>query len=101
MTDKTGIYSARVPKEVIEILGGVDKRKVLETLAEWVVEGDIAIKDGQLVINASVDTEPINDCDGCPYMKNTLDMSKFDEVCEFKGLDRQKALDKCVQMLWR
>lgn len=41
------------------------------------------------------------DCDNCPYMENSLNMSAFDEVCEFKGIDRQKALDKCVQMLWR
>ena len=107
MTDKTGIYSARVPKEVIDVLGGVGKRKVLETLAEWVVKGDIAKKDGQLVISRSVDTqresvdtEPINYCEGCPYIENALDTSKFDEVCEFKGLDRQKAIDKCAQMLW-
>ena len=40
------------------------------------------------------------DCENCPYMSD-LNMSGFDEVCEFKGIDRQKALDKCVQMLWR
>ena len=107
MTEKTGIYSARVPREVIEELGGIDKRKAIETLTRWLREGDISEKGGQIVINGGVDTEPksvdtsVNDCDGCPYMENDLDMSKFDEVCEFKGLDRQKALDKCVQMLWR
>lgn len=48
-------------------------------------------------ISESVNTA---DCENCPYM-NDLDLSKFDEVCEYKGIDRQKALDRCAQMLWR
>lgn len=113
MTEKTVIYSARVPKEVTEVLGDIEKRKVLEGVARLISEGYVSIKDGEIAANsvdtfpASVDTnisESVNTedyCKGCEYMENALDMSKFNEVCEFKGLDRQKALDKCVQMLWR
>lgn len=109
MTEKTGIYSARVPKEVLGILGGIEKRKAIEGLARVVSEGFLGIEDGEIVVNASipsVDTKTENVdtsdyCEGCPYIENALDTSKFDEACEFKGLDRQQALNRCAQMLWR
>lgn len=113
MTEKTVIYSARVPKEIVDVLGEIEKRKVLEGVARLISEGYVGIKDGEIVVN-SVDTFPMSVdtnitesvdtfdyCKGCEYMENALDMSKFNEVCEFKDLDKQKALDRCAQMLWR
>lgn len=97
MTDKTVVYTARVPKEVMEIMGDIDKRKVLEGVAKLISEGMLHLEGGNIVTVPSVYT----DCEGCPYIENALDMSKFDEVCEYKGLDRQRALDRCAQMLWR
>ena len=109
MTDKTVVYTARVPKKVMEIIGDIEKRKVLEGVARLISEGFVGVKDGEIVANTSepsVDTFPVSVdtedyCKGCEYMENALDMSKFNEVCEYKGLDRQKALDRCAQMLWR
>lgn len=113
MTEKTAVMTVRVPIEVKEVLEGIDRRKMLETLTKWLIEGDVEKKDGQLAINRSVYTKEESVytetksvytedyCNGCPYIENALDMSKFDEVCEYKGYERQKALDKCVQMLWR
>lgn len=113
MTDKTAVYSARVPKEIIEVLGGMDKRKVLENIVKMLRSGELERDGDGFKVAKSVDTqsecvytEPKSVytedyCKGCEYMENALDMSKFNEVCEFKGLDRQKALDRCAQMLWR
>ena len=88
------IVSARIPNGV-----GfkVPVSKVLTSVYTMYNEGKIGLDENGIVLKGI----PLNECDGCPYMENALDMSKFDEVCEFKGLDRQKALDKCVQMLWR
>ena len=112
MTEKTAVMTVRVPREVIDTLEGIDRRKMLETLVKWLNEGKLVREEDQIVIRGSVYTEDksvytqdesvyTNDCDGCPYIENALDMSKFNEVCEYKGLDRQKAIDRCVQMLWR
>ena len=105
LTDKSKVLTVRVPNEVAEQLEGVNKREILESLVKLRADGRIEVENNQIVVPEGVYTENesvyTNDCDGCPYMENALDMSKFDEVCEFKGLDRQKALDRCVQMLWR
>jgi hypothetical protein len=93
MTDKTGIYSARVPKEVIEGLKGLDRRQAIEGLARLLSNGSVVVRNGRLEVEAN--------CNGCPYVENDLNMDKFDEVCGIKGIDRQKALDMCVQMMWR
>ena len=77
MTDKTKVLSVRVPVEVYEKLKDIDLRQRLTDIAN-----------------------DVSDCDGCPYLDD-LDMGKFNEVCEFKNIDRQKALDRCVSMLWR
>lgn len=77
MTDKTKVLSVRVPVEVYEKLKDIDLRQRLTDIAN-----------------------DVSDCDGCPYVDD-LDMGKFNEVCEFKNIDRQKALDRCVSMLWR
>ena len=92
MTDKTAIYGARVGKETIERLEGIDRRRLIEEVGRLVSEGKLVFKGDGLVTEG--------DCDGCPYVDD-LDMGKFNEVCEFKDLDRQKALDRCVSMLWR
>ena len=112
MTEKTAVMTVRVPREVIDTLEGIDRRKMLEKLVKWLNEVKLVREEDQIVIRGSVYTEDksvytqdesvyTNDCDGCPYIENALDMSKFNEVCEYKGLDRQKAIDRCVQMLWR
>lgn len=77
MTDKTKVLSVRIPTDVYTKLKDIDLRQRLTDIANGV-----------------------SDCDGCPYIDD-LDMGKFNEVCEFKNLDRQKALDRCVSMLWR
>lgn len=76
MTDKTKVITVRVPTEVYEKLRNNLRQRLID------------IANG------------VSDCEGCPYIDD-LDLSKFNEVCEFKGIDRQKAIDKCVQMLWR
>lgn len=77
MTDKTKVITVRVPTEVYEKLRNSNLRQRLTDIAN-----------------------DVSECDECPYMDD-LDLEKFNEVCEFKGLDRQKALDRCVSMLWR
>ena len=77
MTDKTKVIAVRVPTEVYEKLRNNNLRQRLTDIANGV-----------------------SDCEGCPYIDD-LDLGKFNEVCEFKDLDRQKALDRCVSMLWR
>lgn len=37
----------------------------------------------------------------CDVEISNLKLSGFEEVCDFKHIDQQKALDKCVQMLWK
>ena len=72
-------------------------------------EIDLTLK-GAVFKHVNTDSKSVNtheksvntpDCENCEFAFNALDMTGFDEVCEFKGIDRQKALDKCVQMLWR
>ena len=95
------VVSARIPNEVTF---KVPVSKVLTSVYRKYKAGEIDLSEDGIVIKGKPQESkgiPLNDCDGCPYMENALDMSKFDEVCEFKGLDRQKALDRCVQMLWR
>lgn len=72
-----------------------NKQEGVNTTIERVSDKNTAIERVN-TISESVNT----DCDNCPYV-NDLNMEAFDEVCEFKGIDRQKALDRCVQMLWR
>ena len=110
MTDKTASFSVRVPLAVKEIMSRELTRQCFEGLAGQIERGEIELSSEGVVIPSvntnieSVNTSPVgvntSDCDNCPYM-DELDLSKFNEVCEFKGIDRQKAIDKCVQMLWR
>lgn len=91
MTDKTVTFSVRVPKEIKDDLTFLN-RKTLENISRQIKSGEIRVSDnGVEVLGTS--------CDGCPYLGVNLD--KLYEVCEMKNLDPQKALDRCVQMLWR
>ena len=126
MTEKTKTLGIRINSEDKDRLAQYITRKSLESILRQIDEGEIEIteKGVKMLKNTSVNTieqsvnttierisenketenpviEGVNtDCENCPYM-NDLNMGAFDEVCEFKGIDRQKALDKCVQMLWR
>lgn len=95
----TKIISARVPNE-IEFK--VPVSKVLTSVYHKIKAGEIDLTDDGVEVKC-LSQEPmgIPDCTGCEYLENSLDMSKFNEVCEYKGLDRQKAIDRCAQMLWR
>lgn len=96
----TKTVSGRIPKWMeFE----VTVTRVLMDVYSLIEQGVLEVRDGRVVgVNPN---EPVKDttdyCEGCPYIENALDMSKFDEVCEFKGLDRQQALNRCAQMLWR
>ena len=83
------VISVRVPERVN--FDGLSMGKLITSLYEGIKRGDIKVEEGERVVT---------DCEGCPYIDD-LDMSKFNEVCEFKGLERQKAMDRCVSMLWR
>lgn len=107
MTEKTASFSVRVPVEVKEKIAGELTRSCLEGLVKQIERGEIVLTSDGVSVNTyleSVNTKQVSvntsDCDNCPYMDD-LDLSKFNEVCEFKGIERQKAIDKCVQMLWR
>ena len=122
MTDKTKSFSIRVNTADKKELAKHITRKSLESILRQIESKEIEITDEGVVFigNKGVNTssegvnttieqflnenpviEGVNtDCENCPYI-NDLNMSGFDEVCEFKRLDRQKALDKCVGMLWK
>lgn len=97
-TKNTKIISLRVPNEVD--FGGINLHKLVADMFKRYRAGEIKIEDDKVVLPETMGETSVNDCEGCPYI-NDLDMSKFDEVCEFRGIERQQALDKCVQMLWR
>lgn len=102
MTENTKTLSIRLEIKDREELGRYLTRESAEALLRQIRSGEIVLTrkgvefSGVYTVSESVNT----DCDNCPYV-NDLDMSKFDEVCDYKGIDRQKALDKCAQMLWR
>ena len=125
MTEKTKTLGIRINSGDKDRLAKYITRKSLESILRQIDRGEIEITENGVKIpqKSSVNTTeqsvnttierilekeksetPINasvntDCENCPYM-NDLNMSGFDEVCDFKHIDRQKALDKCVQMLW-
>ena len=122
MTDKTKTLSIRLFAGDKDKLSKYITRESLEGILRQIEDGEIAIsakgidfigvnttvqgvnttieRTSENDISESSENSGVNTCDECPYM-NDLNMSGFDEVCEYKRLDRQKALDKCVQMLWR
>jgi len=108
MTEATKTLSIRLELKDLEELKKHLNRESAEALLRQIRRGEIELTRKGAVfkrvntIPESVNTleKSVNTCEDCPYM-NDLNMSGFDEVCEYKGIDRQKALDKCVQMLWR
>lgn len=110
MTKKTEVLSIRLNKEDKDYIGKYLNRESIEGMIGQIKRKEIEVRSKGVVFpgvdtnSPSVNTSEVsvntNDCEGCPYITE-LDMSKFDEVCDFKGLDKQKALDRCVQMLWR
>ena len=108
MTEMTKVLSIRLNSEDKDYISKYLNRESAEAIIRQIKKGEIEITQKGVVnkgvytesqsVNTSVNTP---DCENCEFAFNALDMTGFDEVCEFKGIDRQKALDKCVQMLWR
>ena len=94
MTEKTTILGIRLRNEDKERLRKYITRASLESILRQVERGEVRITDAGVEVSGA-------DCDTCPYVENDLNMDKFDEVCGIKGIERQKALDMCVQMMWR
>lgn len=101
MTENTKTLSIRLEIKDKEELAKYLNRESAEALLKQIRRGEITLtRKGVEFIGVDTVSESVNTCEDCPYM-NDLNMSGFDEVCEYKGIDRQKALDKCVTMLWR
>ena len=103
MTENTKTLSIRLSNEDKAELQKYLNRESAEAILRQIKRGEITLtRKGVVIERVNTISESVNtpNCDECPYM-NDLDLSKFDEVCEHKGIDRQKALNKCVQMLWR
>ena len=102
MTENTKTLSIRLNNEDKEKIQKYLTRGNVEAMLRQIKRGEIDITSKGVVFKGvNTKSESVNtDCDNCPYVSD-LNMESFDEVCEYKGLDRQKALDRCVQMLWR
>ena len=109
MTEATKTLGIRLSVEDKAELSKYLNRESAEAILRQIKRGEIELtQKGVMFTTVNTDLKSVNteegsvntDCDNCPYM-NDLNMAAFEEVCEYKGLDRQKALDKCVQMLWR
>ena len=103
MTEKTTILGIRLNTEDKRELSKYINRESLEHILGQIKRGEITITPKGVVIervNKISETVNTLDCDNCPYATD-LNLAGFEEVCECKGIDRQRALDKCVQMLWR
>ena len=102
MTENTKTLSIRLSVQDKEYISKYLNRESVESIVRQIKRGEIELtRKGVVIKGVNTASESVNtDCENCPYI-NDLDMSKFDEVCDFKGIDRQKALDRCVQMLWR
>ena len=103
MTEKTTVLGIRLNNEDKEVLSKYLNRESAEGLLRQIKRGEITLTSKGVAIervNKIPETVNTLNCEDCPYVTD-LEMHNFDEVCEYKGLDRQKALDKCVQMLWR
>ena len=101
MTESTKVLGIRLENRDKEELSKYLNRESAEALLRQIRRGEIILTPKGIVItDVNTVSESVNTCDDCPYV-NDLNMDGFDEVCEYKGIDRQKALDRCVQMLWR
>lgn len=104
MTENTKVLGIRLSVQDKERLSKYLTRECVEGMLRQMDRGEIVLTSrGVEIKRVNTISESVNtpDCENCEYVFNALDMSGFDEVCEYKGIDRQKALDKCVQMLWR
>ena len=104
MTERTKVLAIRLENEDKDYIAKLLSRECVEGMIRQIKRGEISLTPkGVAIERVYTISENVNtlDCENCEYAFNALDMSGFDEVCEFKGIDRQKALDKCVQMLWR
>ena len=101
MTENTKTLSIRLENKDKEELGKYLNRESAEAILKQIRRKEIVLtKKGVEFIGVDTISESVNTCEDCPYM-NDLNMRGFEEVCDYKGIDRQKALDKCVQMRWR
>jgi len=103
MTERTKTLSIRLNTEDKDAISKYLNRESVEAILRQIKRGEISITSKGVVIErVNTISESVNtpNCDECPYM-NDLDMTEFDDVCKLRGIDRQKALNKCVQMLWR
>lgn len=103
MTEMTKVLGIRLSTKDKEELSKYLNRESAEAILRQIKRREIAItRKGVEIERVNTISESVNtpNCDECPYM-NDLDMTEFDNICKLKGIDRQKALDKCVQMLWR
>lgn len=103
MTENTKVLGIRLNTEDKAVLSKYLNRESAEAILRQIKRGEITITPKGVVIervNSISESVNTSNCEDCPYVTD-LEMHNFDEVCEYKGLDRQKALDKCVQMLWR
>lgn len=87
MTEKTMVMGARVPLKTKLALSDLDLRKFLENVATQRELGVIEIENNEIVVPEIAEAE--------------LNLDNFFEVCHMKNIDPQKALDKCIQVLWR
>jgi len=102
MTENTKTLGIRLNIKDKEELSKYLNRESAEALLRQIKRGEITLtRKGVVMERVNTISESVNTCENCPYMNNELNMEKFDEVCRCKGIDRQKALDKCVSMLWR
>lgn len=103
MTEATKVLGIRLENKDKEELQKYLNRESAEALLRQIKRGEITLtRKGVVIERVNMDFEGVNNlkCETCPLVNN-LNMEAFDEVCEFKGLDRQEALNKCVMMLWR
>ena len=103
MTDSTKVLGIRLERRDKEELQKYLTRECVESMLKQMRRGEIALSPkGVEFMRVNTVSENVNtlNCEECPYV-NSLNMSAFEEVCEYKGIDKQKALDRCVQMLWR
>lgn len=102
MTEATKVLSIRLETRDKEELSQYLNRESAEAILRQIKRGEIVLtRKGVVIERVNTKTESVNtDCENCPYI-NDLNMDGFEEVCAAKGIDRQKALDRCVSMLWR
>jgi hypothetical protein len=103
VTENTKVLGIRLEIKDKEELSKYLDRESAESLLRQIRRGEIELtRKGVVIKRVNTVSESVNTdkCEECPYV-NDLNMENFDEVCEYKGIDRQKALDRCVQMLWR